>query len=143
MLFFTGCLTSYANAFPCYITIVKEDCWLSYNVTVDVFDSESGKVISSVIIPEGESWARQNCSCRANETLAFQARFTPVFWKGDEDKVYSAQHYWQLPKALVEGEKAWNLTLCFPTRFAYVPLPPEAKSNCSCNMKGVTPISPQ
>lgn len=134
---------NYAYAFSCFTTIAKEDCWLNYNVSINVLDAANNKVLTTVIVPQGQSWARLAFECNPGTTLAFEAKFNPVFWQGDEDKVYPGQSYWQLPKTAKATEAAWNLNICFPQRFAKVPMPPEAKGKCACDMNKIPPIPAQ
>ncbi|MCX7117423.1 MAG: hypothetical protein NTW94_05905 [Legionellales bacterium] len=126
------------QAFPCYITVVKDSCWTKYDVTVTV--SHVGKPVVSVLVPNGQSWARQTFECEPKEAISFTSTFLPVIWQSDAGKVYSAQHAWALPEAIGQGDRAWNIPICYPADFSEVPLPPDAGQNCKCDMKSVPPI---
>ena len=117
-----------AYAVPCYLTLVKDSCWKMYDVTVDIKDAVTNKQLGSIIVPLGTAWGRQAFECSGGETLALFAKFSPAFWK--------------LPDALKPGEVAWNVTVCYPKYFANVPLPPNATSNCMCDVDNIPKISP-
>lgn len=127
-------------AFQCYLTVAKDNCWATYDVTVNVIDSSNNNVMGTVIIPQGQSWARQPFTCQPGQTLAFNATFSPTFWNGQEGKVFAGQRYWTLPKAAAATEVAWNIELCYSSQFASVPMPPEATNICHCNLKDIPPI---
>ena len=131
-----------AYAVPCYLTLVKDSCWKMYDVTVDIKDAVTNKQLGSIIVPLGTAWGRQAFECSGGETLALFAKFSPAFWSTDEDRVFSGQRYWKLPDALKPGEVAWNVTVCYPKYFANVPLPPNATSNCMCDVDNIPKISP-
>ena len=129
MLLVSACFAMQAQAFPCFLTMVKDSCWSDYNVTIAAMDATTGKQITSVLIPQGKSWTR--------------VQFTPVFWENDKGKSYAGQRQWTLPEAIKEGDTAWNITMCYPAQFSQVPLPPGANSNCKCNMDEIPPVKPQ
>lgn len=131
------------HAFPCFLTIVKDSCWINYDVTVKVLDSSSNQVISTIIIPKGNRWARESFACQPKQIINFQAVFSPVFWASDQGKIYPGQNYWTLPFKIAKGDTAWSITMCYPEQFAEVPLPPTAKGNCQCNKTGIPPVKPQ
>lgn len=134
--------TQQGYAFQCFLTAVKDNCWLKYNVTIHVMDAaDSDKASTTIIIPAETAWARQSFECKAKQTLKFSAEFTPVFWEGDSGKHYVGKNYLNLPDKVEATENAWNLTLCFPKQFAEVPLPPEAGEHCECNMDNIDPPS--
>lgn len=130
-------------AFPCFVTFMKDSCWTNYDVSLNIIAASSGKVITTIDIPEGQSWARQTFSCDPAEELSFKATFSPVFWKTDTGKVYSARRNYSLPEAIKAGETAWNINLCYAADFSEVPLPPTADNNCKCSMDGIPPVKPQ
>lgn len=133
-----------AYAFTCYLTVVKDNCWENYNVTVSAEDVKGDHPqLVTVIVPEGSLWARQKFNCQPGQSLRFNARYTPIFWESERGKVHYLKHYWNLPKEVKAGESAWNITLCFPKQFSQVPLPPEATSSCKCDLKNVPPVPPQ
>ena len=144
-----GCLlislsfTTSLQAFPCFVTLVKDSCWTNYDVSVNVIGTATGNVITTVTVPKGQSWARGTFNCEPLEGLAYKATFSPVIWKTDTGKVYSARRDYSLPAEIKAGETAWNINLCYSADFAEVPLPPTADSNCQCSMDGIPPIKPQ
>ncbi|AHE67450.1 hypothetical protein [Legionella oakridgensis] len=144
ILFFNMSFMVAAHAFPCFITVIKDNCWTDYNVTVNVLDaSNENNNLVTVIVPEGSSWARQKFTCQPSQKLKFQAQFTPVFWESDEGKSYDGQHYWTLPQQITKDETAWSLTICYPEQFSEVPLPPTAGGQCKCSTAGIPPVPPQ
>lgn len=136
-------LVAQVHAFPCFITMVKDNCWTNYNLNVVVTNPTTGKTVTTVSVPQGTAWARQQFNCQPADVLAFTATFDPVFWQNDVGKTYAAQHEWTLPKNITKGETAWNITVCYPAEFSEVPMPPEAGSNCVCNTKDIPPVPPQ
>ena len=137
------CFTIQAQAFPCFLTMVKDSCWTDYNVTIVAADATTGKQITSVLIPQGQSWTRVQFNCQPKDSIEFVATFTPVFWENDKGKSYAGQRQWTLPEAIKAGDTAWNIPMCYPTQFSQVPLPPGADNNCKCNMEEIPLIKPQ
>lgn len=137
------CISAYAQAFPCFLTMVKDSCWTNYNLTVNVTNATTGKLITTVIVPQGQSWARQQFNCQPADTLSLSATFMPVFWESDTDKTYPAQHNWTFPQTIAAGDTAWNINVCYPAEFSEVPLPPDASGNCACDVKNIPPVKPQ
>ena len=133
-----------AYAFTCYLTVVKDNCWKNYNVTVVAQDVEGDNPrLVTVIVPQGSLWARQKFNCKPGQSLRFNATYTPVFWESERGKSHYLKQYWNLPKEVKAGESAWNITLCFPKQFSQVPLPPEATNKCKCDLKNIPPVPPQ
>ena len=128
-------------AVPCYLTLVKDSCWKIYNVTVDIKDANSDKKIGSMTVPLDTAWGRQAFECSPGQTIALFAKFSPAFWSSDENKIFRGQRYWKLPDSIKSGEVAWNITVCFPDYFANVPMPPEAKSHCECEVDKIPKLS--
>ncbi len=137
------CFSVQVQAFPCFLTLVKDSCWTNYNLMVSVINGNTGKLVTAASVPQGTSWARQPFDCQPAEGLSFTATFTPAFWESDSGKIYAAKHDWFLPKAIVKGDTAWNITMCYPRDFSEVPLPPDAGGNCKCNTDIIPPIKPQ
>lgn len=131
-----------ANAFSCYVTFAKDSCWANYNVTVNVVNASNGQVITSITAPQGKSWGRQSFSCQPAENLSFNATFTPAFWESEAGRVYKGRRDWLLPKTIEKNEAAWNITLCYAKEFSEVPLPPDARGNCACDLKSIPPVKP-
>jgi len=127
-------------SFTCYITVAKDNCWANYNVNVEVIDSLSSNVLKKLEIPKGKTWDRQSFECDAMQKLMYQARFTPVFWKGEENKVYSAERFWFMPEKINPGDKAWTIDVCYPKDFGQVPMPPEAGGDCKCDFSSIPPL---
>ena len=130
-------------AITCYYTLIKDNCWTKYNVSVNVMDATTAKVLITVTIPTGQSWARQTFSCEPGQKLMYNAQFSPLIWESDKDKIYPAKNYWSLPDTVNPGDSAWNLTVCYSSDFSQVPLPPEAVSNCQCTMDDIPLIPPK
>lgn len=129
-----------ANAFSCYITMVKDTCWTKYNVQVSVKNQKLDKVMTTLDMPQGKSWDRQQFSCDLNEVLLLSATFAPHFWKEDPNTAYPAINEWVLPSTMDPGKSAWTLTLCYPSDFAEVPLPPDADNHCKCVTDSIPPV---
>ena len=132
-----------AQAFPCFITMVKDSCWTDYNLTVVVTDPATEKALATVNVVQGTSWARAKFDCQPKESLSMQASFTPVFWETDTGKTYAARRNWSLPETIKKGDTAWNITVCYPKEFAEVPFPPNVGGNCNCDTDTIPPIKPQ
>jgi hypothetical protein len=80
-------------AITCYYTLAKDNCWLNYNVTVNVMDAMSTKVLTTVSVPAGQAWARVTFPCETNgQKLIYSAQFTPFIWESEKGKVYSAKN---------------------------------------------------
>lgn len=140
VLLISAFFSAFTYAIPCFFTVAKDSCWTNYNVTVSLFDAGSNKLVGSILIPKGKSWARVQSNCSPGTTLRVQAQFNPIFWQGDENKIYAAQNYQILPSQIAKGETAWNITLCFPQQFAEVPFPPEGTANCQCVMQDIPAV---
>ncbi len=143
VLLFSLLLSMQAHAFKCYFTMVKGECWKPYDLTVDVSNAGTGKHKLTVLIPEGDLWVREEFECNAEETLALVAKFSPIFWAGQEDKTYAGKRYWKLPDAIKPDETGWNVTVCFPKYFSDVPTPPDANTNCECALGHLPRIEPR
>lgn len=135
-------ISTQTYAFHCYLTMVKGACWKPYDLTVDLSDADSGKVIKTILVPADQAWIRQEFDCKPGSTLAVEAKFSPVFWDGDDEKTFKGQRYWKLPDVKKEDETGWNVIICFPKQFADVPSPPEA-SNCGCFFDNIPKIEPR
>jgi len=132
-----------ASAVSCFLTMLKDNCWQDYDVTVNAVDTKTHQTVTQIVIPKGKSWARQAFVCSASQIFEFQATFSPVIWADQKDRVYSSQRYWQLPAALSKGTAAWNIVMCYGQDFANLPLPPTATSHCACDASQVPAIPPQ
>ncbi len=130
-------------AHTCFLTMVKGGCWKSYDLTVTISNADNGKQITTTIIPENQLWIRKEFQCKPSDMLALEAKFSPIFWEGDEDKTYKGQRYWKLPDAIKKGETGWNITVCYPAQFADVPFPPGHMTDCSCHLNKIPKIEPQ
>ncbi|EHL32839.1 hypothetical protein [Legionella drancourtii] len=131
-------------AITCYYTLAKDNCWLKYNVTVDVMDALSAKVLATVTVPAGKSWTRVTFPCETNgQKLMYRAQFSPSIWDSEKGKVYMAKNYWSLPNGVKEGDSAWNVSVCYPSDFSEVPMTPEATSSCACDFSSIPEIPPK
>lgn len=130
-------------AITCYYTLVKDNCWTKYDVSVDIMDAATNKILKTITVPNGKSWSRQTFPCDPGQKLIYRAQFSPVFWESDKGKTYMAKNYWSLPNSFNPGDSAWNVTVCYPNDFSLVPLPPDASGNCSCDFNGIPEISPK
>lgn len=132
-----------AYAFPCFITLAKDSCWINYNVTVVVVDGITNQNITTITIPKGQAWARQSFSCQPAQKFMYLATFTPLIWEKDARKVYRAQRFWSMPGSIEPGVTAWNIPVCFSHDFSETPLPPDSTGNCMCDFSTVPPVPPQ
>ena len=140
ILLLGACWCLQAHAFPCFITLVKDNCWTDYDVDVTVINVSNEKVLTTIHIPKGESWVRYELPCDPKQTVMFRAVFSPVFWESDAKKVYFGERYWSFPEKIDAGAEAWNMNICFTRHFADVPLPPKASGHCACDMASLPPI---
>src|SRR5689334_14957516 len=96
-------------AITCYYTLVKDNCWAKYNVSVEVKDAVSAKTLTTVTVPAGKSWTRGTFPCETNgQKLMYQAQFSPSIWESEKGKVYAAKNFWSLPNEINAGDSAWN-----------------------------------
>lgn len=127
-------------SFPCYLTVVKDNCWTDYDVSINVIDSENGAKVRTVTIPKKKQWIRVLMDCHTSEKFMYIAQFSPVFWQSDKGKTYMAKHYWSLPDKIHPQDTAWTLSVCFANDFSLVPSPPQAVSSCVCDFSKLPPI---
>jgi len=130
-------------AFTCYYTLVKDSCWTQYNVSVEVIDAKTQKVIINPSIPAGTSWVREKFTCSPAQSFMFRAQFAPIFWENDKGKTYSSKRFWPMPNTINEGDSAWDIPVCYPADFSQVPLPPTATGNCKCDFSTIPAIPPK
>lgn len=131
-------ITSFA--FPCYLTVVKGDCWKMYDVSVQLRNNTSDNNLVKVTVNKGALWARVPFECEAGERLTSFATFSPKIWDNDEGKVYEAKHFIFLPEEIKADQAAWDVPICFPKAFPSVSMPPEATKDCACDFTAVPPI---
>jgi hypothetical protein len=125
----------------CYYTLVKDNCWAKYAISVEVTDAITAKVLTTVTVPTGKSWTRVTFPCETNgQKLMYHARFSPSIWESEKGKVYPAKNYWSLPDQVNPGDSAWNVSVCYSADFSEVPLPPEATGTCKCDFSVVPEI---
>ncbi|MFA6304020.1 MAG: hypothetical protein WC627_12940 [Legionella sp.] len=130
-------------AFNCFFTLVKDNCWFKYNVTVDVVDANKSKTVATITVPAGQSWARQSFACDKEEKLLYKAHFSPVIWESERGKEYMAHDYWSLPATINPNDKAWDITVCYAADFSETPMPPEATGTCVCDKSKIPAVPPQ
>ncbi len=143
ILSLSSLITSPLWAITCYYTLAKDNCWLKYNVSVQVIDALTTKVLTTVTVPAGQSWARVTFPCEIGQKLTYHAQFTPFIWESEKHKVYEAKNYWSLPNAVHPGDTAWNVSVCYSSDFSEVPMTPEATNSCACDFKSIPIIKPQ
>ncbi len=129
-------------SFTCYYTLVKDNCWTNYDVSVDVIDASNTNKVFSLTVPKGKSWGRVEFSCTAAQSLLYYSRYSPVFWQSEKGKTYPALRNWTLPGKINPGDLAWTIPVCFPADFSQVPLPPDAKGNCKCDFSSIPEPKP-
>ena len=135
-------LSTQLFAFPCTVTLVKDSCWTNFNVNMVVTDVQSGKPITTILVPKGTSWKRGSFECQPSQKIIYSATFDPAIWEGTEGRIYNAQQYWALPESFTSSQKAWEIPVCFPSAFAEVPMPATGSGNCICDFTSVPAIPP-
>lgn len=123
--------------------MVKSKCWADYEISTNITDANSGEQLLSIIIPDNKLWIRKKFECHAGQSLNYTASFDPVFWASDQGKIFNGAQQTKLPDHINADETAWNITICYPTQFENIPMPPEAKSSCTCDLSQVPPVPPQ
>lgn len=137
------CQLSQLYAFPCYITLVKDNCWLDYNVSMNVIDVMGDKPLMTITIPKGKTWTRQAFVCQPNQSVRLVATFSPPIWEADAGKVYRGKRFWTFPDEITPNQSAWNLNLCYPRHFAGTPLTPADTGKCACDASVIPKIEPK
>ena len=136
-------LTGKALAFDCYFTVAKDNCWSNYQITASVSDAQSHQTLTSLTVPQGQSYGRQLFNCQPGQTLMFTASFSPAIWEGENNKQYNGEQFWVLPAKINAKQSAWEVPVCFSKDFADVPYPQGATSNCACDFKSIPAIPPK
>lgn len=124
-------------SFTCFYTLIKDSCWTNYDVSVDVIDASNLNKLFTVSVPKGKNWERVKFSCTAAQSLIYKAHYSPVFWENEKGKTYHSLRNWTLPGKINPGDLAWTIPVCYPKEFAQVPLPPDAKGSCKCDLKSI------
>lgn len=137
----TMLLAESAMAFPCFVTVTKDSCWTQYTVMVDVLNAETNDLLTTVVIPKGESWSRARFDAKDKQRLMLRAKFKPSFWKSEKNKVYYATRYWLLPDAIEGRSSAVHVSVCYSKDFSGVPLPPGADAKCVCSKPALPQIT--
>ena len=128
-------------ALDCYFSIVKNSCWSNYEVVVDVLKPDDQRVVLfTVKVPKDKPWARKKFQCQPGEQFYARSQIFPIFWESQKGKYYYLKRYWALPKKIKKGTAAWHIPICFPKAFSGVPLPPDAKGNCKCDLTQLPPL---
>lgn len=143
LMIFSACLLTQAHAFPCYITMMKDNCWTAYDVNVDLIDVATEQVIASMSIPKGKSWDRKEIVCQPKQVVKLKAKFSPDIWVKDKGREYVGKRFWSFPEQINQGDAAWNMVLCFSRDIQDVPLPPDVSGQCACDAKDIPPIAPR
>ncbi len=136
-----SCFSIYTFAFPCYLTLIKDDCWQGFDVTFRAFDVTNEEVLVDFSIPPDELWGRRMFECNPKQTFRFEAEFSPVIWQDDAGRKYPGKRYWSTPEN-INGAVGWNISVCFSDDFSSVPMPPTA-TRCRCDRTVAPPISDQ
>ena len=132
--------SSQVSAFTCFLTLVKDSCWTDYDVTVNMGDATTGKPVLTLSVPKGKSFSRQEFTCNAGQVFNYKASFSPIFWQADKGKIFPGKRTWSLPDTIKKGDTAWNITICYPSEFSEIPLPPTATANCKCDTQNLPPV---
>ena len=112
-------------------------------MTADVINANTGKVILTIVVPQGQSWIRQPFTCDPKLRLSIKASFTPVIWANDQGKTYPATQDWVLPDVIKKGDTAWNINVCYAAQFNTVPIPPDSNGQCKCSMDKIPAVESQ
>ena len=138
---FGGIFCTQVEAFTCYVTLAKDSCWVDYAVSMNVKDTATGTVLTTVAIAYNQTWGRQSFTCQPGQTLSFAAQYSPSIWQGDRDKWYFGENYISLPTKIASNSIAWNIPICYATDFAGVSIPPSATGHCACDFKNIPTIN--
>ena len=142
IMLFSVFLFTQAHGFQCYITMIKDSCWSSYDVNVDLIDVATEKVLASMTMPKGKSWDRKEIVCQPKQMVKLKATFSPAFWEKDAGKVYYGKRFWSFPEEIKKDDKAWNMVICYANDIDGVPLPPDVSGQCVCEKKDIPVIVP-
>lgn len=137
------CQLTQVHAFPCYVTLIKDSCWVNYEVRVNVIDVMGDKPLMTLTIPKGKTWVRQEFVCQPKQSVRLTATFSPPIWQQDAGKVYKGTRFWTFPEEVAPNQGAWNLNLCYSKHFAGMPLTPTNTGNCVCDASVVPIIEPK
>lgn len=127
-----GGIVSPAYPAVCQLQVQKDNCFQNYNVSVEAYLQGSSARLFDLAVAKGQSQGVREFHCEPNQVLELTARFSPVFWQGDENKVYAKRSAIRLPATFPADMRVWKLTACFGGDFIGVPLPPEANRQCRC-----------
>ena len=119
--------------FPCYVQLVKTNCWKDFEITVQPIDVISQQKTGEPIILGKEVFEKVvPVACKPGQPISFTGAFSPPTWEGTENKHYVARHFWMPPDSLPKNADKWVISVCFAEDFTSVPLPPSATSVCEC-----------
>ena len=137
-LLISGLLFSaHTYAFPCFLTMVKDNCWTDYEIKVKVVDTKDNKQLAEIIVPKAQSWGRISFQCEPGQIFLLNAKFSPLIWHAEAGRMYVSTRYWSLPKHTSAGEVAWNLSMCYAADFSGVPMPPSSTNSCKCDFSAI------
>ena len=137
LLFTSLIMCTQSMAVSCVMTFVKDNCWLNYDVKMQVIDSTYSKEVLTVVAPKGKPWVRKEFNCTPVQTFMYMATFSPEIWAGQAGRIYRAKRYWTLPDTLKADERAWEIKVCYSTDFSETPLPPSAIGKCQCDFSAI------
>ena len=129
-------------AFTCYATLIKDSCWLPYEVTIHIIDVQQRQEMTSVKADKGQSWARVKFDCEPGLKMLYKAEYKPVFWQSEVGRSYFAKNYWSLPMTVDKDTSAWEVQIFYPRNFSEIPFPPDAVGNCKYNLQAI-PVIPK
>ncbi len=134
-------LPNLSFAFPCYLTVAKDNCWKDFDVTITVSDARTLKKIKTILIPKGALWERQLISCETGQNLVYNASYSPKIWDTEKaGQLYSAKRVWTLPASIKAGVSAWEVSICFAKQFSEVPTSLNQVNSCTCDFSTIPPI---
>lgn len=135
-------MTMPAQAFKCYITLMKSECWKKHNVSFRVMDNLTEEnILQNIQLNKDKLWVRKEFTCKAAQGLVPKVRFSPHVWESEKNSEFSTKRVWFLPLKIDENVEAWNVPICFPTDFSSVPTLPDAQDECDCS-KTKTLVTP-
>jgi len=132
-----------ALAFKCYITFMKGKCWSNYDVSIAAMDGDTKKLLTSTELKKDTFWKRTTFDCKPRQAIAFSAKYTPKIWKTNKQTHYDTKQMVYLPVKVKKDESAWEIPICFSTKFSEVPIPPTAKDLCDCSFEKDIPKIPE
>ena len=118
----------------CIATATKDSGWANYDVSIDLMDYSTKKLISNLDLKAGNPkqniapvfTTSQTFDCEQHLMIYFKAEYTPVMWEANKGKTYHSSNIWDLTKQLQQlqiqsGATKLEIKINFPQDFVGVP----------------------